>query len=180
MPFIPSGTCSEIAVKNVFVQGSTDAVLMAWNHMDARNKKKRTIWSKRVVVQGVLFDSLTFVEDIFEVCRSQFDLLISGAQIEVFQCETRLRFKPSKCKLIVMNQREEICDRIGNIVLEIVKEHVYLGTIISENGKRNDEIKKRTSEAKSVSNEIVMILKTSELSQVRLVVTWLRGYARCH
>ena len=53
-------------------------------------------------------------------------------------------------------------------MLDIVKEHVYLGTIISENGKRNEEIKKRTSESKSGSNEIVLILKTTELSQVRL------------
>ena len=39
IPYIPSGQCSKIHVENVFVQGSTDAVLMAWNHMDTINKK---------------------------------------------------------------------------------------------------------------------------------------------
>ena len=37
VPVIPSGSCSEIAVENIFVQGSSDAVLMAWNHMDTIN-----------------------------------------------------------------------------------------------------------------------------------------------
>jgi hypothetical protein len=46
------------------------------------------------------------------------------------------------------------------MLLEIVDQHTYLGTLISNDGKRNAEIKKRVSEVKSVSNEIVMILRT--------------------
>ena len=168
VPYIPSGACSEISVKNVFVQGSTDAVLMAWNHMDALNKKSRTIWSKRVVVQGIIFDTLTFVDDIVEMCKSLFDVIVGSARVEVIQGETRLNFKPPKCKLLVMNGRETISDNIGKIMLEVVKRHPYLGTEISDDGKRNEEIKKRMGEAKSVSNEIVSILKSVELSQVRL------------
>ncbi len=168
IPYIPSGKCSEIVVKNVFVQGSTDAVLMAWNHMDAQNKKEGTLWSKICVVQGICFDILTFVDDIVEICKSQLDIMVSSVRVEVIQCETKLRFKPPKCKLLVMNQSENICDYIGKIILEIVKLHPYLGTLIAEDGKRNEEIKKRMSEAKSVSNEIVLILKSLELSQVRL------------
>ena len=39
IPHIPSGKCSMIEMNEIFVQGSCDAVLMAWPIMDAENKK---------------------------------------------------------------------------------------------------------------------------------------------
>ena len=168
VPVIPSGTCSKIQVKNVFVQGSSDAVLMAWNHMDTLNKKKSDIWSKRCTIQGIDLDALTFVDDIFEVVKTQYDLILSSARSEVFQKETRLHFKPPKCKIMVMNSVESILDEIGGIKLQLVDAHEYLGTMISVDGSRNAEINRRITEARSVSNEIVQILKTTELSRVRL------------
>ena len=83
---------------------------MAWNHMDTLNKKKIDIWSKTCTIQGVDLDALTFVDDIFEVIKSQYDLVLSSARSEVFQKETRLNFKPPKCKIMVMNQEEHILD----------------------------------------------------------------------
>ena len=168
VPVIPSGPCKEIDVQNVFVQGSSDAVLMAWNHMDSLNKKEKNSWSKRCSIHGVDLDALTYVDDIFEVVKTQYDLLLSSARSEVFQKETRLNFKPPKCKIMVMNQREQIVDDIGGIKLEKVEDHEYLGTFISCDGSRNKEIERRISEARSVSNEIVQVLKTTELSRVRL------------
>ena len=135
MPVIPSGPCTAMNVQHIFVQGSSDAVLMAWNHMDTLNKKERTIWSKRCTIQGIDLDALTFVDDIFEVIKTQYDLVLSSARSEVFQKETRLNFKPSKCKFMVMNQTEHIEDDIGGIKLEQVKNHEYLGTIISADCK---------------------------------------------
>ena len=155
VPVIPSGTCSKIQVKNVFVQGSSDAVLMAWNHMDTLNKKKSDIWSKRCTIQGIDLDALTFVDDIFEVVKTQYDLILSSARSEVFQKETRLHFKPPKCKIMVMNSVESILDEIGGIKLQLVDAHEYLGTIISVDGSRNAEINRRITEARSVSNEIL-------------------------
>ena len=168
VPVIPSGPCSKINVKDVFVQGSSDAVLMAWNHMDSLNKKEKDLWSKTCIVQGVELDALTFVDDILEVIKNQLDLILSSARSEVFQDETRLKFKPPKCKIMVMNQNENIEDDISGTVLVIVVDHEYLGTIISNDGTRNAEINRRIKETKSVSNEIVLILKTTELSKVRL------------
>ena len=97
-----------------------------------------------------------------------YDLLLSSARSEVFQNETRLNFKPPKCKIMVMYQKEDIADDIGGTKLLLVAEHEYLGTVISDDGSRNKEINRRISDAKSVSNEIVQILKTTELSKVRL------------
>ena len=168
LPIIPSGPCSKINVNDVFVQGSSDAVLMAWNHMDSLNRKEKDVWTKSCVVQGVQLDALTFVDDILEMLKSQLDIILSSARSEVFQNETRLRFKPPKCKLMVMNQKEAIEDEIGGIVLAIVNVHEYLGTLISSDGKRNEEISKRIKDAQSVSNEIVQVLKSEGLSKVRL------------
>ena len=123
LPIIPSGPCSKINVNDVFVQGSSDAVLMAWNHMDSLNRKEKDVWTKSCVVQGVQLDALTFVDDILEMLKSQLDIILSSARSEVFQNETRLRFKPPKCKLMVMNQKEAIEDEIGGIVLAIVNVH---------------------------------------------------------
>ena len=168
VPVIPSGPCSKIGVKDVFVQGSSDAVLMAWNHMDSLNKKERDVWSKSCIVQGVELDALTFVDDILELIKTKLDLILSSARSEIFQDETRLKFKPPKCKIMIMNQIEEICDEINGMILEIVDDHEYLGTIISNDGTRNVEIDRRIKEAQSVLNEIVLILKTTELAKVRL------------
>ena len=85
IPYIPSGPCSAIDVDNVFVQGSTDAVLVAWNHMDTLNKKMKDVWCKRCSIQGIQLDALTFVDDIMEVIKRQYDLVLSSARVEVFQ-----------------------------------------------------------------------------------------------
>ena len=69
---------------------------------------------------------------------------------------------------MVMNQVEEIADEIGGMTLQQVETHEYLGTIISFDGSRNIEIDHRIAEGKSVSNEIVQVLKMSELSIIRL------------
>ncbi len=168
-PYIPSGKCSSIDIENVFVQGSSDAGLMAWNHMDSFNKKEKDIFHKICIVFGIDIDSLTFVDDMFVICKKMIDVITSSACIEVFQSETRLRFKPPKCKLMVMNEKEEIADSIGRVFLEKVLLHIYLGTIISKNGKRNEEISSKIAAARSVSNELVQILKSTDLSVMRLM-----------
>ena len=65
------------------------------------------------------------------------------------------------------------CKNGGSVLLngeemEKVKEHVYLGTLISSNGERFAEMKSRIAKSNSVSNEIEQICKTPELSIIRL------------
>ena len=87
------GSCSKIDVTDVFVQESSDAVLMAWNHMDLLNKKERNVWYKTCIVQEVELDALTFVDGILEVIKSHLDLILSSGRSKVFQDETQLKFK---------------------------------------------------------------------------------------
>ena len=58
-----------------------------------------------------------------------------------------------------MNQKEEFEDDIQGIVLIVVDDHEYLGTYISNDGLRNVEIGRRAKDARSVSNDIVQLLR---------------------
>ena len=94
----------------------------------------------------------------------------SSLKAEVFEKKTRLNFKVSKCKVMAMNCKK----KGGSVILngeemEEVNEHVYLGTLISANGERFVEMKSRIGKSNSVSNEIVQICKTPELSSIRLM-----------
>ena len=91
--------------------------------------------------------------------KTQLDLILSKRRSKNFPDETRFKFKPPKCKIMVMNRKENIEDEIREVVLAIVNLHKYLGTLISCDGTRNDEICKRIKEAKSISNEIVQVFE---------------------
>ena len=67
-----------------------------------------------------------------------------------------------------MNCRTKGVVSLNNQEMEQVKEHVYLGTLISANGERFSEMKSRINKSNSVANEIEQICKCTELSNVRL------------
>ena len=52
--------------------------------------------------------------------------------------------------------------------MEVVDDHVYLGTIISSNGQRVKDMQDRIKKSKSVGNEIVQICRETELSKICL------------
>ena len=108
------------------------------------------------------------MDDIFEVMKNKIDVILSSARAEVFQGETRLKFNPSKCKLMVMNKVEEFNDDICGGRILFTDEHEYLGTLVSNDGLRVAEINRRLKDSTSVSNEVVQVLKSCELSKCRL------------
>ena len=79
IPFTPLGECTEIEVNEVFVQGSTDAGLMAWNTIDMRNKRKRDQFDSSFVIEGIDLCGITFVDDIIEFSRTEEELVESLA-----------------------------------------------------------------------------------------------------
>ena len=87
---------------------------------------------------------------------------------EAFERKNRLNFKTSKCKLLVTNGSKQIDLYIDGERLEVVDDHVYLGTIVSSNGLRVNDMLDRIKKSKSVANEIVQICKEPELLQVSL------------
>ena len=88
----------------------------------------------------------------------------------MFEKKTRLNFKTSKCKLMPMNGgRKGVKEMyLDGEKLEVVDDHVYLGTIISSNGQRVKEMNDRMKKSKSVANEIVQVCKETELFPICL------------
>ena len=86
---------------------------------------------------------------------------------EVFEKQNCLLFKPSKCKVILQNLKEEnAVITLDGEVLEIVDEHKYLGTLVESDSRRSD-VQKRISECKGVLNEIVELCKTDAVMNER-------------
>ena len=172
-PYTPLGDCGEIDVNEVFVQGSSDAMLMAWNLVDSINKRtgESTTFDPICYVEGVKIPRCGFVDDLLELARGIVETQISCITDEIFQKQHCLLFKPSKCK-IIMHNLDGIGDNGGPIILingeelEIVEAHKYLGTIVERKGRAED-LQTRMSECKGVLNEIVELSKTDAVGMFR-------------
>ena len=151
------------------MQGSSDAMLMAWNMVDALNKKENAIsdlYDPVFVIEGVSIPGLTFVDDSLEAIRNVDDLIVSMISNECFERANRVYYKPVKCKLMFMNCEEvNVC--LDGVKLDGVDEHGYLGTMVEKNGRKAD-LTKRVSDCKGVLNETVELCKTSGISIIRL------------
>ena len=171
-PVTPLGECPTINVDEVFLQGSCDAMIMAWNLVDAINKST-DVYDPVVVFDGIEVPRTLFVDDILEIVKSFVDLDVTLIGNEIFEKINRIFFKPCKCKLICSNCSPSDDIRLNAAILEVVDDHEYLGTIISALGRKKDLLK-RIGDCKGVLNEIVEICKTSGVHDVCLMfVTFL-------
>ena len=170
-PYTPLGECGDIEVKQIFVQGSSDAMMMAWNVVDSLNKKAvdsdSLAFDPVCSFENVEIPRLGFVDDLLEMARSIVETQISCVSDEVFERQHRILYKPSKCKVMLMNLKNE-GDSIllDGEALEIVAEHKYLGTLVSESGRVSD-VQKRVKDSKGVLHEIVELCKTEALGEYR-------------
>ena len=167
MPVTPLGECPSLEVEEVFLQGSCDAMIMAWNLMDAINKTEEDVYDPMVVINGVNVPRMLFVDDILELLKTTQDLKISVSEDETVEKKNRTEYKPTKCKLMYCGcvPDEEIM--INESVLGVVSDHDYLGSVISEKGRKNDLLK-RIIDCKGVINEIVEVCKTGGVGELRL------------
>ena len=171
-PVTPLGECPNLNVNNVFLQGSCDAMIMAWNLVDAINKSA-DVYDPVVVFNGVEVPRTLFVDDILEIIKDFLDLDVTIIGNETFEKINRICFKPCKCKLICCNCTPPDNIKMNGAILEVVDDHEYLGTIISAMGRKKDLLK-RVKDCKGVLNEIAEICKTSGVNEVCLMfVTFL-------
>ena len=104
---------------------------------------------------------------MLELARGIQDTQISCISDEIFEKQNCLLFKPTKCKVMLQNLIEAGDGvMLNGVILEIVKEHKYLGTIVESAGRAKD-IQKRISECKGVLNEIVELCKTEAVGNYR-------------
>ena len=79
------GEYGQIDANDVFVQGFSDAMLMAWNMVDFYSKANNEAVDPVCCTEGVEIPGLGFVDDLLEFSRSIFDTQISCVSDEVFQ-----------------------------------------------------------------------------------------------
>ena len=120
-------------MKEVFLQGSCDAMIMAWNLVDAINKREDDFMDPVVVIDGIKIPRVLFVDDIMELTKSFHDTRISNVGNEAFEKANRIYFKPVKCKVICMNCEPEETELDG-VKIELVEEHKYVGTLVAKKG----------------------------------------------
>ena len=73
IPYTPLGEGRQIDVNEVFVQGSSDAMLMAWNLVDEINKENQDVYDPVISIEGVSIPRLVFVDDLLEMARTFMD-----------------------------------------------------------------------------------------------------------
>ena len=167
VPYTPLGNCKTIEVNRVFVQGSSDAMLMAWNLVDAINKKEDDVYDPVFIIEEISVPRLLFVDDVLEMARSVADTNINTISNEVFEKENRIEYKPIKCKLMPSNTCcEENSVKLNGTPLDIVDEHKYLGTLVSKKGR--SDMKQRVKDCNGVLNEIVEVCNKSGVGNIRL------------
>ena len=168
IPHLPSGQCSSIEMNEIFVQGSCDAVLMAWPIMDAESKKINDPFSSDCSIEGIQINKISFVDDLAEFTVSADNTNERNIDNEIFEKKSRLNFKTSKCKVMPMDMKTVPDIVLDGEKLEVVDDHVYLGSIVSRNGQRLKDMQDRIKKTNSVANEIVQVCKETELSKIRL------------
>ena len=168
IPYTPSGKCSPIEVEDLFEQGSCDAVLVAWPLMDSDSKRPGDCFTSEFCVEGISVNRMSFIDDLIGLNLSIEMANDSSIRSEVFEKKTRLNFKVCKCKVMPMNCRKHGGVTLYGEEMEQVKEHDYLGTIISANGERHAEMKSRITKTNSVSSGIEQIFKHTKLTVIRL------------
>ena len=152
----------------VFVQGSCDAVLMAWPIMDAESKKVNDPFTTDCCIDGIPINKLSFVDDMIEFNKSEKSVNERSISNEIFEKKSRLNYKVSKCKIIAMNVKKLGVLYLDGEEMEVVTQHVYLGSIITKDGQRVKDMQARIKKGNSVANEIVQICKETVLSKIRL------------
>ena len=167
IPVIPSGKCSPVEMKNVFAQGSCDAVLMAWPLMDVDSKYQNDPFVENCFIEGVLINRLSFVDDLSEFSKSGRESDMRNVGAEVFEKKNRLKYKIPKCK-VMNNSNDPVEVWLNDQLLTEVGEHEYLGTLISEDGERLAEMIRRVNQSNSVANEIFLICRETELANICL------------
>ena len=137
--------------------------------MDADSKRNGDCFSSEFYIDGIRIDRMSFVDDLIGFNANTDVANESNISYEVFEKKTRLNFKVCKCKVMGMNCKKRKCIKLNGEDMEWVKEHVYLGSLISENGERFSDMNSRVAKSNSVANEIVQICTVTELSNVRLM-----------
>ena len=122
---------------------------------------------KGVRIGGISINDLRFADDTLLVAESEEELQELVSQVEENSLEYGLEMNVKKTKTMVIRRNDkEDCNikiRAGGKVLEQVKQYVYLGHLITEEGRCDKEIRRRIEIARAAFIKMKSILTSRKI-----------------
>ena len=164
----PFGITSRISIPRIVQQGGTWGPCLCSNSVDTLGKKVRDRGeSSYMYKDAVRILPLAMVDDINVISKCGLDSLnlntFINSQIEL----KKLRFHvpdesgKSKCHKMHIGGKSDTCPqlKVHGTMMEVVKEDMYLGDLISCDGKNKKNIEKRISKGLGIITQILNLLE---------------------
>ena len=154
----PYGETEKIHITEILKQGSVLASTLAALHTDSSTRLKEEELGARY--GDIYIHSLLFQDDIARIETNAEKLNAANKIYEIFQDLNGMMFHKLKTVFISNTQKKDI--KLNNNQIKQVKSTKYLGDIISDNGKLDENIEDRRLKVNGVVAEIRSIMMEAE------------------
>ena len=114
---------------------------------------------------GSTVNNLRFADDIDLIAKSEQDLQTLTSGIHLASEKFGLKINCEKTKTVAISrERTAVNIRIGQSAVEQVEDFVYLGSVITQDGKCEEDIRRRIGKASSVMGRLGKIWKDTYIS----------------
>ena len=122
---------------------------------------------------GIRMDStivtcLMYADDAVLLASDDIQLQSLVTRMSEVCLEKHLRMNADKCKVMVVEKNECItkCEiKLDSVALEQVNEFLYLGSLISRNGKTEDDMKRRVNMADRMNGALMNVIRNKNISK---------------
>ena len=168
------GLTERVNIPKIVQQGGTWGPCLCSNSVDTLGKKIRDrgeatyLYKKTVRVLP-----LAMVDDINAISECGLDSVNLNTFINSQMELKKLRFHvpdmdgKSKCHKMHVGRKKEMCPelRVHGTVMETVTEDMYLGDLISSDGKNKKNVEKRISKGLGIITQVINLLETISFGQ---------------
>ena len=154
----PYGETDKITVQQILKQGSVLASTLAALHTDSSNKylqKELGMWYGNLHLHSLLFQ-----DDIARIERKQENLNLANQAYEVFQNINGMQFHETKT--VYISNKNKCTIKMNNEQLKQNKSVKYLGDIISDDNKYDENIEDRKTSINGILAEIRSIMNEAQ------------------
>ena len=122
--------------------------------------------NKGVNIGGLVLNSLLFVDDVMDLSQCSSDAILAHENALLFAKQKKLRYKPTKCKTMVVNGQKGDSPpmlKIDGTELESVEVFTYLGDVFNSKGTNKDLIDDRVIRGTKAMVSIAALLAETSL-----------------
>ena len=163
-----AGQTERIDMPEIVTQGGTWGPMMCSNSIDKVGKFCREDDQKYIYKKLVRVIPLACVDDLISVSKCGFESIQMNHTINTLIELKKLQFhipeasKKSKCHKLHVGKTSHFCPsmKVHGVNADTVEEAVYLGDIISANGKNTSNIKERVKKGLGIVSNLMDVLKS--------------------